>query len=100
MFTPSAPELIGQSSAWLETLERISLAAPLERPLLVVGERGSGKELIAERAHFLSRRWEGAYVKVNCAALSKDLLDSELFGHEAGAFTGATRRRAALPMIS
>ena len=94
MFTPSAPELIGQSSAWLETLERISLAAPLERPLLVVGERGSGKELIAERAHFLSRRWEGAYVKVNCAALSKDLLDSELFGHEAGAFTGATRRRA------
>ncbi len=94
MFAPSPPELVGHAPAWLETLERVSLAAPLDRPLLVVGERGTGKELVAERIHFLSRRWEGPYVKVNCAALSKDLLDSELFGHEAGAFTGATRRRA------
>ena len=92
--SPTTPDLIGQSSAWLETLERVSIAAPLDRPLLIIGERGSGKELIAERVHFLSKRWEGPYVKVNCAALSKDLLDSELFGHEAGAFTGATRRRA------
>ncbi|ACT60594.1 phage shock protein operon transcriptional activator [Hirschia baltica] len=89
----SAPELIGQSQAWLESLERVSLAAPIERPLLVVGERGTGKELIAERVHFLSKRWDGPFVKVNCAALSEDLLDSELFGHEQGAFTGATKRR-------
>ena len=94
MFIPSPPELIGESSAWLETLERVSVAAPLERPLMIVGERGSGKELIAERVHFLSQRWEGPFIKVNCAALSNDLLDSELFGHEAGSFTGATRRRA------
>lgn len=90
----SAPELIGQSPAWLESLERVSLAAPIDRPLLVVGERGTGKELIAERVHFLSKRWDGPFVKVNCAALSEDLLDSELFGHEQGAFTGATKRRA------
>lgn len=90
----SAPELIGQSPAWLESLERVSIAAPIDRPLLVVGERGTGKELIAERVHFLSQRWDGPFVKVNCAALSEDLLDSELFGHEQGAFTGATKRRA------
>ncbi len=89
-----APELIGQSPAWLESLEHVSLAAPIDRPLLVVGERGTGKELIAERIHFLSKRWDGPFVKVNCAALSEDLLDSELFGHEQGAFTGATKRRA------
>ena len=94
MFAPSPPELVGESAAWLETLEHVSLVAPLDRPLLVVGERGTGKELVAERVHFLSKRWEGPYIKVNCAALSKDLLDSELFGHEAGAFTGATKRRA------
>ncbi|MEM6627972.1 MAG: sigma 54-interacting transcriptional regulator, partial [Pseudomonadota bacterium] len=88
------PDLIGQSPAWLEALDRVSLAAPVERPLLVIGERGSGKELIAERLHFLSKRWDGPFVKVNCAALSEDLLDSELFGHEQGAFTGATKRRA------
>lgn len=62
--------------------------------MLVIGERGTGKELIGERLHFLSRRWDQPFVKVNCAALSEDLLDSELFGHEAGAFTGATKRRA------
>ena len=94
MISNEAPELIGQSPAWLESLERVSIAAPMERPLLVVGERGTGKELIAERLHFLSHRWEGPFVKVNCAALSEDLLDSELFGHEQGAFTGATKRRA------
>ncbi len=87
------PEIIGVSPAWLESLERVSDAAPIDRPLLVVGERGSGKELIAERLHFLSRRWDGPYVKVNCAALSEELLDSELFGHEPGSFTGAARRR-------
>ncbi len=89
----SPPELIGQSPLWVDTLERVSLAALVERPILVIGERGTGKELVAERLHFLSPRWDKPFVKVNCAALSDDLLDSELFGHEAGAFTGATKRR-------
>ena len=83
--------LIGESPAFLEVLEHASAVAPLDRPVLVVGERGTGKELIAARIHFLSNRWDKAYVKVNCAALSETLLESELFGHEAGSFTGATR---------
>ncbi len=93
MAAPSPPELIGQSATWLESLERVSLAALVERPILVIGERGTGKELVAERLHYLSPRWDKPFVKVNCGALSEDLLDSELFGHEAGAFTGATKRR-------
>jgi len=94
MLSRRAPQLIGESPAWLEALEHASRVAPLERPLLLIGERGTGKELIGERLHFLSSRWEGPFIKVNCAALSDDLLDSELFGHERGAFTGATERRA------
>jgi len=92
--TPDAPQLIGESPPWLGALEHVSRVAPLERPILIIGERGTGKELIGERTHFLSRRWEGPFIKVNCAALSTELLDSELFGHERGAFTGATDRRA------
>lgn len=87
-------QLIGESPAWLATLDQISGAAALNRSMLVVGERGTGKELVAARLHFLSPRWEQAYVSVNCAALSDELLDSELFGHEQGAFTGASKRRA------
>lgn len=90
----STPQLIGEAPAWLAALEHVSRVAPLDRPILVIGERGTGKELIGERLHFLSRRWEGPFVRVNCAALSEELLDSELFGHERGAFTGATDRRA------
>lgn len=86
------PALLGEAPVWLESLAHLSIAAKAERPILVIGERGTGKELIGERAHFLSRRWEGPFVKVNCAALSDDLLDSELFGHEMGAFTGARAR--------
>ncbi|MFU8877617.1 MAG: phage shock protein operon transcriptional activator [Wenzhouxiangellaceae bacterium] len=85
--------LIGESPSFLGVLERVSQAAQLDRPVLVVGERGTGKELIAERLHFLSPRWDQPLVRLNCAAISQALLESELFGHEAGAFTDASRRR-------
>jgi psp operon transcriptional activator len=86
-------QFIGQSTAFLDAVERASRAAPLNRPVLVVGERGTGKELIAERLHRLSSRWDGPLVTINCAALPETLIEAELFGHEAGAFTGATRAR-------
>ncbi|MGB5077430.1 MAG: phage shock protein operon transcriptional activator [Sphingorhabdus sp.] len=86
-------QFIGQSSAFLDAVERASRAAPLNRPVLVVGERGTGKELIAERLHRLSSRWDGPLITMNCAALPETLIEAELFGHEAGAFTGATRVR-------
>jgi psp operon transcriptional activator len=85
--------LIGESQAILEVLEHVSRVATLNRPVLVVGERGTGKELIAACIHYLSLRWDRPFVKLNCAALTESLLESELFGHEAGSFTGATRRR-------
>lgn len=91
---PAPPELIGQAPAFLDALAHASRAAALDRPLLIVGERGAGKELFAGRIHFLSSRWDGPLVKVNCAAMNDELLDSELFGHEAGAFTGASKRHA------
>jgi len=84
--------LIGESPAFLETIERVSQAAPLHKPVLLIGERGTGKELMAERLHYLSTRWERPLIKLNCAALPETLLETEMFGHEAGAFTGATRR--------
>jgi len=87
---PTQP-IIGEAPAFLEMLEHVSRVAPLHKPVLVVGERGTGKELIASRLHFLSGRWEQHLVKVNCAALTESILESELFGHEAGAFTGAQR---------
>ncbi len=83
--------IIGEAPDFLEMLEHVSRAAPLNKPVLVVGERGTGKELIASRLHFLSERWEQHVVKVNCAALTESILESELFGHEAGAFTGAVK---------
>lgn len=85
--------LLGQSNSFLEVLEQISQIAPLNKPVLVIGERGTGKELVAARLHFLSKRWEQNYLKLNCAALNESLLESELFGYEAGAFTGAQKRR-------
>lgn len=87
-------QFIGQSGAFLDAVERASRAAPLSRPVLVIGERGTGKELIAERLHRLSSRWDEPLVTMNCAALPESLIEAELFGHEAGAFTGATRARA------
>jgi psp operon transcriptional activator len=86
-----ATTLIGESPAFLAMLEHVSKAAKLLKPVLVIGERGTGKELITARLHYLSERWEQQLVRVNCAALTETLLESELFGHEAGAFTGATR---------
>ena len=85
--------LIGQANVFLEVLEQISQIAPLNKPVLVIGERGTGKELIAARLHYLSTRWDQHYQKLNCAALNESLLESELFGYEAGAFTGASKRR-------
>jgi psp operon transcriptional activator len=86
-------QLVGQSSSFLDAVERASRAAPLDRPVLVIGERGTGKELVAERLHHLSSRWDGPLVILNCAALPETLIEAELFGHEAGAFTGATKAR-------
>lgn len=87
-------QFIGQSGAFLDAVERASRAAPMSRPVLVIGERGTGKELIAERLHRLSTRWGEPLVTMNCAALPETLIEAELFGHEAGAFTGATKARA------
>lgn len=87
-------QFIGQSTAFLDAVERTSRAAPMQRPVLIIGERGTGKELIAERLHRLSSRWDEPLVTMNCAALPETLIEAELFGHEAGAFTGATRTRA------
>lgn len=85
---------VGQSLAFLDAVEQAGRAAELIRPVLVIGERGTGKELIAERIHRLSPRWSGPLIIMNCAALPETLIEAELFGHEAGAFTGAMRARA------
>ena len=90
---PELPPLVGEAAAFRAVLAQVSQLAPLDRPVLVVGERGTGKELIAARLTLLSPRWDKPFHAVNCAALAETLLDSELFGHEAGAFTGAARRR-------
>ena len=84
--------LLGEANRFLEVLEQVSRLAPLNKPVLIIGERGTGKELIANRLHYLSSRWQGPFISLNCAALNENLLDSELFGHEAGAFTGAQKR--------
>ncbi|GMU44911.1 MAG: phage shock protein operon transcriptional activator [Xanthomonadales bacterium] len=84
--------LLGSSPAFVAVMEQVSRVAPLDRPVLVIGERGTGKELVSARLHYLSRRWDRPFVKLNCATLAESLLETELFGHEAGSFTGATRR--------
>ena len=88
--SPSAMnEALGQSEVFLEFQERLSKVAPINRSVLFIGERGTGKELAATRLHFLSDRWQGSFITLNCSALSPSLIESELFGHEKGAFTGA-----------
>ncbi|MEE9141654.1 MAG: phage shock protein operon transcriptional activator [Gammaproteobacteria bacterium] len=84
--------IIGEAPTFVAMLEQVSRVAPLSKPVLVVGERGTGKELIASRLHYLSGRWEQPLVKLNCSVLTESILESELFGHEAGAFTGAANR--------
>ena len=86
-------EALGQSEIFLAFQERLSWVAPINRPILLIGERGTGKELAAERLHYLSERWQGPFITLNCAALSPTLIETELFGHDKGAFTGATQSR-------
>jgi len=85
--------IIGNSEPIAELLETISYVAPTEATVLITGESGTGKELVAETLHQNSERKNGPFIKVNCAALAEGVLESELFGHEKGAFTGADRRR-------
>ncbi len=87
-------EALGQSESFLDFQDRLSRVAPIERPVLILGERGTGKELAAARLHYLSKRWQAPFVTLNCASLSPSLVEAELFGHEKGAFTGAAGARA------
>ncbi len=89
----SAQEALGRADVFLDFQQQLARVAKVQRPVLLIGERGTGKELAAARVHFLSPRWGGPLIKLNCAALSPSVLESELFGHEIGAFTGAARRR-------
>ncbi len=84
---------IGESEVFLDFLHRIAEAATVDRSVLVIGERGSGKELAASRLHYLSKRWQKPLITLNCAALAPSLIESELFGYEQGAFTGANKTR-------
>lgn len=86
-------EAFGKSDAFLDFQQQVARVAKVQRPVLLIGERGTGKEIAASRVHFLSPRWGGPFIKLNCASLSPSVLESELFGHEVGAFTGAARRR-------
>lgn len=88
-----APEILGDSAAINKVRELIELCAPSDSPALITGPSGSGKELVARAIHAASARRQGRFVAVNCGAFPETLLDSELFGHEKGAFTGAERRK-------
>lgn len=85
--------IIGQSTAMVRLLEIVEQVAPTQATVLITGESGTGKEIIANAIHMNSNRNQAPFVKINCAALTETLLESELFGHEKGAFTGADRRR-------
>ena len=85
--------IIGRSSAMVRLLETVAQVAPSEATVLITGESGTGKEMIAGAIHFNSARKEGPFVKINCAAITETLLESELFGHEKGAFTGAHKKK-------
>ena len=89
----TAMDALGQSETFLDFQESLSKIAPIDRPVLLIGERGTGKELAAMRMHYLPRRWQGPFAALNCAALAPSLIEPELFGYEKGAFTGAAERR-------
>jgi transcriptional regulator with GAF, ATPase, and Fis domain len=88
-----ADEIIGESEAWLRVLSDVNQVAGTDATALILGETGTGKELIARAIHYASQRRQKALIKVNCAAIPAPLIESELFGHETGAFTGATKKR-------
>ena len=84
---------IGESEVYISFQESLSKVAKIDRPVLIIGERGAGKELAVRRLHYLSSRWQESLVAVNCAALPQSLIETELFGYEQGAFTGANKLR-------
>ena len=86
-------QIVGDSTAMRTVMTKIEKVAPLPRPVLVLGPRGTGKELVARAIHTLSPRASEPYITINCAAVAESLLESELFGHEEGAFTGATKQK-------
>ena len=86
-------EALGESSIFLDFQSELSRAAGINRPVMLIGERGTGKELAASRLHYLSARWEAPFVTLNCAALPPTLIETELFGHSTGAYTGAGKAR-------
>ena len=85
--------MAGESETFLDTMELVSAAAKINRPVLIIGERGTGKELVAARLHYLSPRWQKPKISINCAAFAENLLESEIFGYEQGAFTGAVKTK-------
>ncbi|TVM35836.1 phage shock protein operon transcriptional activator [Oceanidesulfovibrio marinus] len=90
---PASMDLVGSSETFLAFRDELARVARVDRPIIIVGERGTGKELAAARLHYLSQRWQARFVTLNCAALAPSLQEAELFGHEPGAFTGAAGRR-------
>jgi len=87
--TESTQEALGESEVFLEFQQLLGKVARVDRPVLIIGERGTGKELAASRLHYLSSRWKSPLVTLNCSSLSPGIIESELFGHERGSFTGA-----------
>jgi two-component system response regulator HydG len=93
LISKQCPGIIGESKQWMDVMEYVRIVAPTETSVLLLGESGTGKERVADCIHALSSRSHKPFIKVNCAALPASLIESELFGHEKGAFTGAVEKR-------